>query len=118
MAGEAPTEMPVVEINLSELYDVACGTDVAAIGKLQSILESYNAEYRLLENYSPDVGSEYYNEEWREFTKRCEEEYDILDKRSWLECAKRYATMVGADAVVYLYDGYESAVAIVWSKEK
>jgi len=112
-AGEAPIEeVPVAEIDLSGLYDVV-RPDVTAAKILESILERYPADYRILENYSPDVGSEYYDQSWKKFAKRCEEE-DIMDKRGWLECARRYATTINADGVIYLYDGYESAIAVVW----
>jgi len=114
-AGEAPIEeVPIVEIDLQDLYWVV-RPDTVASKILESILERYPVDYRVLENFSPDVGSEYYDQTWKAFEKRCEKEKgDYMGKEDWLECARKYAKTVRADAVVYLFDGYESALALVW----
>jgi len=121
MIGQTPTsekalieEVPIVEIDLQDLYWVV-RPDVTASKILESILERYPVDYRILENSSPDVGSEYYDRAWEKFEKKCEKEKgDYLGKEEWLECARRYAATINADGIVYLFDGYESALAVIW----
>jgi len=118
MAGEAPREIPVIEVDLQDLYRYG-RPDITAAKILESILEVYNVEYSVLENSSPDVGSEYFDKGWKKFEKKCEKEKgDYMGKEDWLECARKYARETGAVAVVYLFDGYESALALIFEGEE
>jgi len=102
------SEVEWIRIDLQDLYRLG-HIDVVASELLKKILETYNLEYVMLVNCSPDVGCEYFVDD-DEFKKAFDEAW------SWLEEAAvvgEYAKRREAKAVVLLYDGYEWAYALV-----
>jgi len=117
MAEEKIDEkVPVVEINLEKIYKLGPQTSAATI--LAKILENYSfAKVVAMVNLSPDAGIEI----------RCNDDQlrDVIDKvidESIDEhggdvytddIAQRAAQVTNADMIVYLFDGYEEAFALV-----
>jgi hypothetical protein len=109
-AGGASTKW--VEIDLTELYELG-HIDMTAAKLLQKILDAYNLKYETILNYSPDVGVEYYmgDEKFKE---------EFSEAQGWQEEEKvidEYAKQRGAIAIVWLFDGYESAYALIFGEE-
>lgn len=100
-----------VTIDLEGLYTLGEGPDVVAAVVLEELLKLFRVgRYEVVYNYSPDVGGEVLVDD-RKFAKDVREAEDY---EGVVEAVRRYAERVGATAVVELFDGYESAYAVVW----
>jgi len=112
-------EVAVVTINLEEVYDAVGGPESAASTILESLLKAWGARYKILCNSSPDVGDEYFDEEFENIAEALYGAYmeGEVDEDPYVLAALRVAERHNADAVIVLYDGYESAIAIAWRSE-
>ena len=116
--GEHEEEIPVVVVNLEELYDVVGGPASAASTILEGILKAWGVKYEILCNSSPDTGDTYFD---KEFDSLLDEYYNAymegeIDEDPHVLTALHIAARRGADAVVDFRDGYESALAIAWKR--
>jgi hypothetical protein len=107
VSGEARGKVQLVKIDLGDLYEY--GVKTTSEKFLASILNQYEAlEYSLLFASSPDIDVFYYDDGFKEFVlENCPSDKDIV------ECALSYAKQKGYETVVWLFDGYEEAVAVV-----
>jgi len=115
--GEHEEEIPVVVVNLEELYDAVGGPMNSASDILEGILKAWGVKYSLLCNSSPDVGDEYYDEEFKNLLDEYYDKEEEIDEDPYVLAALRIAAQRGADAVIDFRDGYESALALVWRGE-
>ncbi|MCC5998791.1 MAG: hypothetical protein LM573_06915 [Thermofilum sp.] len=97
----------LVKIDLRDLYGY--GVKTTSEKFLELILEQYEAlKYSLLFAASPDIDVFYYDDDFKEFVlENCPSDKDLV------ECAVSYAGQKGYETVVWLFDGYEEAVAVV-----
>jgi len=111
-------EIPVITINLEELYDAVGGPDSSASSILEGILKAWGVKYSLLCNSSPDVGDEYFDEEFETLLDKYYEAYieGKINEDPHVLTALHIAARRGADAVIDFRDGYESAIAIAWKR--
>jgi len=101
-----------VEINLEPLYKY--GVQFKVEDLLNTILSNYEEiEYRLLYAASPDIDVKYYSDEFKEYVE--EHRSDVYE--DILELAAEYAEKKQYEAIVWLFDGYEEAVAAIKEKE-
>ena len=94
-----------VEINLEPLYRY--GVKLASERLLELILSQYEVDYKILYAASPDIDVKYYDYEFKDYAMEYPDDADLV------EIAMKYAEKNGYEAVVWLFDGYEEAVAIV-----
>jgi len=104
----------VVQIDLSELYRLG-GPEVPAADILVDIVRKYvGVEILAVLNFSPDTGAEVFYD--------CTGAERELKRVAMLPDMERTieegAKLTGAELVVWLHDGYESAVAFVKREEK
>jgi len=110
-------EIPVITINLEELYDAVGGPDSSASSILEGILKAWGVKYSLLCNSSPDVGDKYFDEEFETLLDEYYDKEEEIGEDPYVFAALRVAERRNADAVIELYDGYESSLALVWRGE-
>lgn len=108
--AQASGKVQLVKIDLEDLYSY--GVKTASEKFLELILNQYEAlEYVILFAASPDIDVVYYDRGFKEFVEeKCPSDKDIV------ECALSYAEQNGYEAVVWLFDGYEEAVAVIRKK--
>jgi len=107
MAQPPEGQVRLVKIDLDELYGY--GVKLASEDFLKLILDQYEAiEYKLLFSASPDIDVIYHDSSFKDYaTEYPDDDADLV------EIAMKYAEKNGYEAVVWLFDGYEEAVAIV-----
>lgn len=104
--AQARGKVQLVKIDLGDLYKY--GVKTTSEKFLQLILDQYEAlEYVILFAASPDIDVVYYDDGFKDFVANCPGDKDIV------ECAPSYAEQKGYESVVWLFDGYEEAVAVV-----
>jgi len=106
-------EAEIHMIDLSELYHY--GPQFAAEKMLETILKGYSGlEYRLLFVTSQDIGTKFFDTEFKEFFEQQQEQEEDID----IEIAAiEFAEKRGYD-IITLYDGYELAAALVKEKDQ
>jgi len=109
-AGEAPKW---VEIDLQDLYNLG-HIDIMAVDLLEKILDAYNLDYEILVNCNPDIGCEYAVDD-NDFMRKFSEAQGRQEGRRVIE---EYARKKGATAIVELFDGYETAFALIYGREE
>ena len=110
--SEEVEEVPVLFIDLDEAFLQRGAPDGGAVDLLESFVREVLAFYGSLKYfvflaYNLDFGNYIRSEDFTPF----EEEIEDLEK-----AAKRYAAERGADLVVWLNDGREGALCLVWWK--
>jgi hypothetical protein len=110
----------VISINLEPLYDALGGPDHGPAWLLRRILEFYKAKPIIIVNYVTDAPPEhkgYYIDyaETRETVEKFEKVYYEGEWKDWDEFLKLLAAEFNA-VVIELYDGYDTAVAVVSPK--
>jgi hypothetical protein len=107
-AGGAPIRW--IEVNLQDLYELG-HIDVQAYKLLERILQTYNVQYEVIVNISPDVGAEYFVSDL-DFIRKFEsaEGWWHEEVAALVDYAKRRKAV----AIVELFDGYETAFALVY----
>jgi len=108
--------VPIVKINLEQIYKL--GPEACAATILDKILENYAyAKVIALVNFSPDAGIDIRcsDERLRNIIKKSIRD-SIDEHRGDVyvdDIAQRAAQAADADMIIYLYDGYEEAFALV-----
>jgi len=101
----------LVKIDLGQLYKY--GVKLASERLLELILSQYEAiDYSVLFSASKDIDVIYYSDDFKQHVEEHEDVYKDI-----VELAVEYAEKKGYELVVWLYDGYEEAVAIVRKRE-
>jgi len=106
---EEVEEVPVLFIDLDEVYSQRGTPNGGAADLLEEFIKSVltfygDLRYEVFVAFNPDFGDYVRSEDFKDY----EEEFDLE------EAAKRYAAAKQADLVVWLDDGYEGALALVW----
>jgi len=107
-AGGAPIRW--IEVNLQDLYELG-HIDVQAYKLLERILQTYNVKYEIVVNISPDVGAEYFVDD-KDFIRKFEKAEGWWHEE--VAALVDYAKRRKAVAIVELFDGYETAFALVY----
>jgi len=103
------TKTKWVSIDLEDLYKLG-HIKIAAARLLDEILRTYNVEYELLVNCSPDIGDEFLVDD-KDFIEKFK---NALGWQEMKKVLKDYAKRRNAKAIVELFDGYESAYALIF----
>jgi len=109
---EGGEEVPLLFIDLDEVYSQRGPPSGGAADLLEefikNILTFYGGlKYEVFLAFNPDFGAYILSSDFKDY----EEESEDLEK-----AAKMYAAEKGADMVVWLCDGYEGALALIWWK--
>jgi len=103
-------EVPLLFIDLDEVYSIRGAPNGGAADLLEEFIKSVltfygDLRYEVFLAFNPDFGDYIRSEDFKDY----EEEFEDLE-----EAAKRYAAVKQADLVVWLDDGYEGALALIW----
>jgi len=106
---EGGEEVPLLFIDLDEVYSQRGPPSGGAADLLEEFIKNIltfygDLRYEVFVAFNPDFGDYIRGEDFAPF----EEEFDLE------EAAKKYAAERGADLVVWLDDGYEGALALIW----
>ena len=111
--GEHEEEVPLLFIDLDEVYLQQGAPDGGAADILEAFVKEVltfygDLRYEIFLAFNPDIGDYIISSDFKKY----EEEEEDLEK-----AAKMYALERGADMVVWLNDGYEGALALIWWEE-
>jgi hypothetical protein len=107
------SQLKWIEINLEELYEFVPFTRASDI--LESILKNYECiKVVATVNFSPDAGLEVSADNYEIEKMIYDKFYKIKDDETAI---REVAKELNVNTIVFLYDGYESAVAFVKSGE-
>jgi transcription antitermination factor NusA-like protein len=95
----------LVKIDLQHLYRY--GVKLSSEKLLELILSQYEADYKILFSASKDIDVIYYDDDFKKYVEEHRSDKDIV------ELAVDYAEQKRYKAVVWLFDGYEEAVAMI-----